>query len=68
MSDERYFMLSEARRTYHFPHGERKVFDDTYKLRVSNSGYHYLDYEDGKKTAILPPTWLCIEIAGGTTN
>lgn len=53
----------EIARTYHFPGGESVVFEQVTRLKVSESGTHYLEFDGGRK-AIVHKCWSWVEIAG----
>lgn len=51
---------AERKRTYVYPNGERLEYANVTRVKVSESGNHYLD-ADGVK-AIVAPGWRAVEL------
>lgn len=50
----------ERSRTYQYPNGESLTYKNVTRVKVSESGNHYLD-ADGVK-AIVAPGWRAVEL------
>lgn len=51
----------EAKRTYHFPDGEKATFENVVRIEVRSSGKHRIETAEGRK-AFVCPGWLWMEI------
>jgi hypothetical protein len=51
----------ERARTYHYAGGESRRFENVTRVKVSESGNHYLETAQGEK-AIIAPQWRAIDL------
>ena len=61
MTDWKELNPAEVSRTYSYANGEQIRYTDVSRIRVSDSGNHYLETGDGMKH-IVAPGWRAIDI------
>lgn len=54
------FTPPERSRVYYWPNGEAEKYRDVSRIKVGESGNHYLSHAEGK--TIVAPGWLRIEL------
>jgi hypothetical protein len=63
IAKDQWIEVVEISRAYTFPNGEKVVFWDVRRMRVSPNGTHFLETGNGMKH-ILAKTWLYITVVG----